>query len=516
MGITISMNENVPPQRPDQTYSQGFWHAVIAAVLYLVSSMLLMVNMQGYFLGHYPRHFELTDEQRNLILQTMMFFIWLAGGGGVFAKVCGWSFADALYFCDVTILTVGFGDFHPPNDVGRGLVFPYSVGGIIILGLMVSSINKFAQELGRDNIIKSHVEKRRANTIKRSVTTTFELEQRQAQNRKKQKNNHQQAAPFMNTLRRVASREPRIVMLYEEKDRFNAMRNIQKSTSDFKKYYALTMSVLAFGILWCVGAVGFWKAEAKTQGLTYFQALYFCYVSLLTIGYGDLSPTSNAGKPFFIVWSLIAVPTMTILISDMGDTVIASFKRGTFTLADWTVLPKAGLYRAFVDRHPWLYHWLKKRSEVKAERERFTGGSPGPEDEDIDIRPAKTIEEIAAQEPSELDEHILARKLAIAIRHTANDLKSDTPRRYNYEEWVEFTRLIRFSRKTERELAEEEEEEGLVEWDWIGEKSPMMAEQSESEWVLDRLCESLDRYMRKQKRRYGTGQQKRKAHKLGN
>ncbi len=36
-----------------------------------------------------------------------------------------------LYFCDVTILTVGFGDIVPSNDIGRGLVFPYSVGGIM-------------------------------------------------------------------------------------------------------------------------------------------------------------------------------------------------------------------------------------------------------------------------------------------------------------------------------------------------------------------------------------------------
>ena len=517
MGITISMNRYIPPNRPDQTYSQGFWHAVIAAVLYLLSSMMLMVNMQGYFFGHYPQHFELTDEQRNLILQTMMFFIWLAGGGGVFAKVCGWSYVDALYFCDVTILTVGFGDFHPPNDVGRGLVFPYSVGGIIILGLMVSSIRKFAQDLGHDNIIKNHVEKRRVNTVERSVTTTFELEQRQLQRRPKHKDHHRQAAPFMNTLKRVATRKPRIVLLLEEKDRFTAMRTIQKSTSNFKKYYALSLSVIAFGLLWCVGAVGFWKAEAKSQGLSYFQALYFCYVSLLTIGYGDLSPTSNAGKPFFILWSLVAVPTMTILISDMGDTVIASFKRGTFTLADWTVLPKAGLYREFVDKHPWLYRWLKKRSDVKAEKERFERGFPtGPEDEDIDLRPAKTIEEIAAEVPSELDEHMLARKLAIAIRRTASDLKADEPRRYTYEEWVEYTRLIRFSRKSKQELADEEEEEGLVEWDWIGVKSPMMAEQSESEWVLDRLCESLDRYMRKQQRIYRTGKQTGTVLKLDN
>ena len=91
-----SMNEYVPPHRPEQTYSQGFWHAVIAACLYMLASMILMLNMLGYFLGHYPRHFELTDDQRNLILQTMLFFFWLAGGAAVFAKTQGWSFVDSV------------------------------------------------------------------------------------------------------------------------------------------------------------------------------------------------------------------------------------------------------------------------------------------------------------------------------------------------------------------------------------------------------------------------------------
>jgi len=70
---------------------------------------------------------------------------------------------------------------------------------------------------------------------------------------------------------------------------------------------------------------------------------------------------------------------------------------------------------------------------------------------------------------------------------------------------VEYTRLIRFSRFNPEEMEAEEEDEGLVEWDWIGEKSPMMAEQSESEWVLDRLCESLGRYIRRQGRVGGVG-----------
>ena len=185
---------------------------------------------------------------------------------------------------------------------------------------------------------------------------------------------------------------------------------------------------------------------------------------------------------------------MTILISDMGDTVIASFKRGTFKLADWTVLPKAGLWRELLEKYPWLLLWLQKKAQKAAEKRRLAAGMPiGPEEDEMD--PAPTMEQVS--ELDYLDDQALAGKLAIAIRHTANHLKDDPPRRYGYEEWAEYTRLIRFSRLSKEEIELAEEEEGIVEWDWIGEDSPMMADSTESEWVLDRLCESLNRYMRK-------------------
>lgn len=82
IGITVGMNV-YDPIKEGQVYSQGFWQAVIAACLYMANAMLLMVNMVGYFRGHYPQHFDLNDEQRNLILQTMIFFIWLGGGAAV-------------------------------------------------------------------------------------------------------------------------------------------------------------------------------------------------------------------------------------------------------------------------------------------------------------------------------------------------------------------------------------------------------------------------------------------------
>lgn len=282
MAITLSMNRYVPPHHTTQVYTQAYWHAVIAASLYLLSSMLLMINMVGYMLGHYTRHFDLTDEQRNLILQTMVFFVWLAGGGGIFSRVCGWNYTDALYFCDVTVLTVGFGDFTGTNDVARGLVFPYAVGGIIFLGLMVSSISNFAGELSRDKVIRHHVERKRVQTLTRSETASMELEKRESQERRTVVGNdrslpnlsehfearERQITFDLNTgagfnhekparagsrrhgfkpFRRVRGRQPvpRLVHLREEKDRFTAMREIQRSTGRFKRYYALTMSVIA-------------------------------------------------------------------------------------------------------------------------------------------------------------------------------------------------------------------------------------------------------------------------------
>src|SRR5436853_4925289 len=87
-----------------------------------------------------------------------------------------------------------------------------------------------------------------------------------------------------------------------------------------------------------IGAIVFWKTE-KAQSWTYFESVYFSYTTLLTIGYGDFQPISNSGKPFFVFWSLLAVPTLTILISHMGNTVIQLIKDVTIWLGEVTVLP---------------------------------------------------------------------------------------------------------------------------------------------------------------------------------
>jgi potassium channel subfamily K len=68
---------------------------------------------------------------------------------------------------------------------------------------------------------------------------------------------------------------------------------------------------------------------------------------------------------------------MTILVSDLGDTVVDKFHRWSDKLADFTVLPKHGIWRTFLDKHPSLLRsvqWLQNRVTDRKAKKRVERG----------------------------------------------------------------------------------------------------------------------------------------------
>ena len=57
----------------------------------------------------------------------------LLGGVLVYHWLEGWSYLDALYFCVVSLATVGYGDFTPTTPFGRLFTVFYLINGIGIL-----------------------------------------------------------------------------------------------------------------------------------------------------------------------------------------------------------------------------------------------------------------------------------------------------------------------------------------------------------------------------------------------
>ena len=159
----ITRPEALPPSRRALTHS--FYFAAFAGVIYIIIGLLMCLTVYGASKDHYPKNFRLTPPQRTLMLQTMAFIAYLLLGSLVYSNIEGWAFVNTVYWADTTLLTVGLGDYAPASTLGRGLLFPFAIGGILMVGLVVGSIRSLILERGKQKISARIVEKRRSNAV---------------------------------------------------------------------------------------------------------------------------------------------------------------------------------------------------------------------------------------------------------------------------------------------------------------------------------------------------------------
>ena len=97
----------------------------------------------------------------------------------------------------------------------------------------------------------------------------------------------------------------------------------------------------------------------------------------------------------------------TILVSDLGDTVVEKFRRWSDSLADFTVLPKHGIWRSFLDNHPSLLNllnrvqsWLEEKKARRRVEKGFQLDDPDRPVGEATLQAAET-DDVEAQRPSE-------------------------------------------------------------------------------------------------------------------
>lgn len=85
-------------------------------------------------------------EYRELLLVTLSV---LFTGTLVYHLIEGWSWIDALYFCVITLSTIGYGDFTPQTPEGKLFTIFYIIVGI---GIILSFINTIYHHFSKSEL----------------------------------------------------------------------------------------------------------------------------------------------------------------------------------------------------------------------------------------------------------------------------------------------------------------------------------------------------------------------------
>lgn len=232
------------PGVPNQALTQAYYYGIFAAGLYQIISYLMCITVWGAHQGYYRKEFKLTVAQRTLMLQTISFLVYQHLGALVYSKIEDWNFLDAVYWADFTLLTIGIGDdYVPKTHLGRGLLFPFALGGIVILGLVVGSIRSLVLDRSKVKMAARMTEKTRRRVVKR-VANAEKATNNKARLRK--------LTGLDTATATILTSDPQKLGISEIQRRhaeFEAMRRVQEMAANERKWISLLTSTFAFAFL---------------------------------------------------------------------------------------------------------------------------------------------------------------------------------------------------------------------------------------------------------------------------
>ncbi len=98
------------------------------------------------------------DEQFRSLVIIMVAI--LLSGTAFYSFVEKWSIIDSIYFCVMTISTIGYGDLAPTTQLSKIFTIVMALSGI---GVFVGIVTKLAQGLAQSNIEKKHKNRDESN-----------------------------------------------------------------------------------------------------------------------------------------------------------------------------------------------------------------------------------------------------------------------------------------------------------------------------------------------------------------
>lgn len=314
-------------------YLEGFWIGCASMVISTIVIVFLILNLTitpprknlGIHEAAILEQHRLAH--RGFMIRVLILVLAMGFGSLAFSKLEDFSFVTGLYLVTASILTVGFGDVVLETTAAKIILFPYLVFSITYVALMVTSIAGLiderldAQKQLREHLThmtkvtsdqQSKVVQQALGDSRLLVLPITEAGDRQLRASSPTSSESGQKPDIYTTVVKDPEKVYTIPMaramtLQQE---IEVQAGAMARREHHRQIRNIFLALLFFSIFWFIGAIVF----AFSEGWAYGEAMYFCYVFFMTVGYGDYSPKSQLGRCLFIVYAMIAVPTVTFLV----------------------------------------------------------------------------------------------------------------------------------------------------------------------------------------------------------
>jgi potassium channel subfamily K len=219
-------------------------------------------------------------------------------GWAFFGTKYKWTLIDSFYFAMVTVTTVGYGDLTPDdNSADHTFVWLYAFTGVVLIGASLTDLVVALSALAAD--MAKHAKEEaleQSNALIAAAMEGTDLE---------------------------AAEE-------EEAARSNMIVRFGRFLILEAKHLVSVCSIwMQLGAVWSLGAL----ILMQTDDFTFVQGFYGSAITGLSIGYGDISPTSQEGRlaftffiPFVVVTVVGTIPQMLQVVSDVVTVKVVEYR----------------------------------------------------------------------------------------------------------------------------------------------------------------------------------------------